>query len=224
MSSQNECIPNLLKIGMTTRTDLKKRMDELFSTGVPVNFKEVASCRVPLEKLKEVEAALHSAFQSHRKGTHEFFEITPAEVIPILKILEKAYGLTDSKKEVQQVIDGVTEEDKIKHGKRPNMDFYKMGLSQGQEMVFVSSKNTDHEIICTVHSNKKVWYEGKEWSLTSLTHVFHPSAIVRPASYWETRTGANLLDLYFEYVKHEAAELKASQEAVTDAANEAKSL
>ncbi len=207
----NECMPNLLKIGMTTRTDLKKRMDELFSTGVPVNFKEVASCRVPLEKLKEVEAALHSAFQSHRKGTHEFFEITPAEVIPILKILEKAYGLTDSKKEVQKVIDGVTEEDNIKHGKRPNMDFFEMGLSVGAVLIY----NNDEAVRCSVTDRKKVEYEGKTYSLSNLTHqLLGTKHAVRPAPLWHTEDGRSLIQLYNETL---AAQLAATDAAIAAA-------
>lgn len=42
----NPAIPNLIKIGMTTAEDVKSRMAQLYTTGVPLPFECVYAARV----------------------------------------------------------------------------------------------------------------------------------------------------------------------------------
>ena len=69
----NPAMPDLIKIGKTTRDDLQARMKELYTTGVPLPFD--CSMAVEVEKKgDELEKALHVAFEPHRLSrSREFF-------------------------------------------------------------------------------------------------------------------------------------------------------
>ena len=43
----NPCMPGIVKIGKTSRTDLQNRMKELYTTGVPVPFEQISLKAVP---------------------------------------------------------------------------------------------------------------------------------------------------------------------------------
>lgn len=84
----NEAMPGLVKIGKTSRCDLKMRMRELFTTGVPLPFECVYACKVKLSHMDELEKALHTAFAPNRVNENrEFFRISPSQPLPILKLL-----------------------------------------------------------------------------------------------------------------------------------------
>ena len=61
---ENKAMPDICKIGITEREDLKQRLKELFSTGVPLPFDCVYAAKV--KDYKEVEKALHNAFKKDR--------------------------------------------------------------------------------------------------------------------------------------------------------------
>lgn len=68
----NECMPGIVKIGMTSRADMDNRLKELYTTGVPQPFECVYACKV--DCFKELEQALHEAFEPQRiNPNREFF-------------------------------------------------------------------------------------------------------------------------------------------------------
>lgn len=94
----NECMPGIVKIGMTSRADMDNRLKELYTTGVPQPFECVYACKV--DCFKELEQALHEAFEPQRiNPNREFFELSrrkqlvylsfSTEVILQLKSLRK---------------------------------------------------------------------------------------------------------------------------------------
>jgi hypothetical protein len=86
----NPSMHGLLKIGMTDRGDLKTRMKELYTTGVPLPFDCVYACIV--EDNAEVEKTMHEKFSKYRVNTRrEFFKIDAERVIGALK----KYEITD---------------------------------------------------------------------------------------------------------------------------------
>lgn len=88
----NPWMPGLVKIGKTTSTRLKARMQNLYSTGVPAPFKVEFSCSLGLSDYSDVEAALHNAFANQRVNKNrEFFQIEPERVIPLLEIFQKTH-------------------------------------------------------------------------------------------------------------------------------------
>ena len=133
----NPCMPNIVKIGQTTKKDLAQRMKDLFSTGVPAPFVAAASCRVPLDQLDKVESALHKAFEKQRVyKTREFFSVSPESVRPILEALESVQGYSDAVSEVNVEIENATKADDTKY-RRENMDFLKMKLHIGDTLIYI---------------------------------------------------------------------------------------
>ena len=95
----NEAMPNLIKVGITSRDDIQQRLDELYysHTGVPLPF----SChfKVAVEDADSVASALYTAFDSDRVNPRrEFFKTPPYRVIALLK----AFALPDQSTVVQE--------------------------------------------------------------------------------------------------------------------------
>lgn len=74
----NAAMPGLTKIGKTAQEDVKYRLSQLYTTGVPVPFECVYACQV--KDCREVEAALHTAFGNVRiNPKREFSKSNPSE-------------------------------------------------------------------------------------------------------------------------------------------------
>jgi hypothetical protein len=192
----NPAMLGIIKIGHTTRGDIKQRMNELFTTGVPVPFECVMACEV--EDCKTVETALHIAFGPNRiHPKREFFKIEPEQPIAILKLFQRKEVTVEVNKE----IDAVTSQedraagDKLKRQRRPPLDFHIMGIPNGSMLFF---NNGEDEKIAIVHTNRKVLYEGRECSLTQLTSEFLGLEYsIQPTPYWSFE-GRSLSDIYNE--------------------------
>ncbi len=186
----NPYFEGLVKIGMTHCLDVTKRISVL-NTAVPKPFGCALAYRVPNSEIGHIEHVLHSTFDDKRVGTSEFFAVAPAKVDVLLCGLGKFEPM---KTMVQSSIDVVV----AKH-KSPNMDFFKMGLHEGQVLVY---KN-DHAVTCTVAKKNRVSYQGEEYSLSRLTHQLLGSKYaVQPSPYWLTENGVSLSSLYIEYTQH----------------------
>ncbi len=59
----NPVMPGIVKIGMTERSDIDKRLRELYTTGVPVPFECAYACKVDPADCAKIEKALHKAFE-----------------------------------------------------------------------------------------------------------------------------------------------------------------
>lgn len=81
-------MPGILKIGKTTQVDVSLRMNQLYTTGVPIPFECVYA--IELEDCSKVEAASHIAFGPSRVNPNrEFFKIDAEQAIAILKLLDQ---------------------------------------------------------------------------------------------------------------------------------------
>lgn len=70
----NPVMPGLVKIGMTAKEDIDKRMKELYTTGVPVPFECQFACKVKKSDCVKIEKALHTAFEPQRiNANREWF-------------------------------------------------------------------------------------------------------------------------------------------------------
>ena len=190
----NEAMPNLVKIGKTTRSDVKTRMSELYSSGVPYQFECVYA--VEVNDCSTVEKALHVAFNPNRVNPkREFFSIDPEQVIAILKLL----GTKDVTPMLNNDLNSnvsATELEAVKQAKkkRPNINYFEMGLEKGTVMTFVN----DPEITVTIASEKKVMYNEEEMSLTRVTkELLELEYAVQPTKYWLVN-GKNLRDIWEE--------------------------
>ena len=84
----NPAMPDIVKIGMTDREDVQRRMAELYSTGVPFPFDCVIARQIEVTEAAKVESALHTAFGPHRiNPSREFFKIDPEQVAVLLQVM-----------------------------------------------------------------------------------------------------------------------------------------
>ena len=193
----NPAMPGMVKLGCTGQQDVTVRKDQLFTTGVPLPFSLEFACRV--QNFKQVEIALHTAFQPDRVSPNrEFFEITPQQAIAILKLLH----VEDVTAEIAVETGSVPETDKAAAeaftARRPAMNFYEMGIPDGSSLTFA-----DGETTATVVAPKKVLFNGQAMSLTAATQQIKglPYA-VQPSPLWsfEGKVLKAIYDETYSYV------------------------
>jgi hypothetical protein len=162
-------MPDCIKIGKTSRDDVEQRLKELSRpTGVPVAFECPYAAEV--EDATKVEEALHKAFAVDRLNpSREFFTTEPQRIIDIIK----AFAISDKTPLAQEVLGKITSpEDKSAQARFGEMrerrgrfpDFSKVGILRGEELVFVKDPTKK----CVVIDDRKVRYEGEEFSLHEL--------------------------------------------------------
>ncbi|WP_216689911.1 GIY-YIG nuclease family protein [Hymenobacter siberiensis] len=176
----NPAMPGMVKIGRTSHDDAKTRIDQLYTTGVPVPFKLEFVCKVP--NSEEVEKALHLAFAPHRVNPkREFFSIEATQAIAILKLLH----VHDSTAEVESQ-PTILEKSEVDAGiqlskkKKPNLNFDEMQIAIGS---LLTCKSNEATVVVT--TSKKVNLNGEEMSLTAATRkVLGNQYNVAPCPYW----------------------------------------
>lgn len=155
----NEGMPNLCKIGFTTRNDVKERAKELYTTGVPYPFQIYYACQV--NNGKNVESILHRLFAENRvNNNREFFDVDPEKVRLALLLTSSAeitpneteYLTTEEIKEIQN-----KEKKKLS-----NFTFQQADIPIGSILYF----SRDSNITCTVYSNNTVRFNGEIVTLT----------------------------------------------------------
>lgn len=197
----NECMPGLVKIGMTTQS-IKARMSNLYGTGVPVQFECIFALRVPVDDLRKVEQIIHLTYEDFRKNPHrEFFEIADTDkLLKWLRGLCSAFHLQEEvTAEVNTELHNVSFADKAyeeevaleKKSRAKNFTFSGLGIAPGTTLYYKG----DPSITCVVHDDRKVLYNGE---VVSLSHVskqllgYH----VQPTPHWFLEDGTLLFDLY----------------------------
>ena len=162
----NPCMPGIVKIGKTSRTDLQNRMKELYTTGVPVPFECVYACRIKLSHMDKLETTLHSAFEPYRVNKNrEFFSIKPEQAIAFMKFVDNIQDVTS---EVSaEIANDLTTDDTLAiakvRKKRPSINFYEMGMHDGDVLVFVQDESKK----VVIAGAKRVVYDCSETSLTA---------------------------------------------------------
>ena len=192
----NPAMPGLVKIGRTKREDIQVRMNELYTTGVPLPFECVIAKQIEDERTGQLEQALHTAFLPDRvNSSREFFAIS----IKRVKVLLGAWPGTDVTPQVNQETEVFKAEKreavkKIESRRpRPNLDFIEMGVPVESLLVSIE---TDEE--ATVIGPKKVRFRGEEVSLTRATQfALNLEHGVGPTPHW-TFKGRVLQEIYDE--------------------------
>lgn len=192
----NEAIPGLIKIGLTKRDELEVRLNELYSTGVPLPFTCEYACRV--KDCKAVENALHTAFTKDRVNpAREFFRTSVEYVKPILELL-KVEDITNAVEQDMNTSINSTEIEALNNYKkrRPQLNFEEMGIPVGAELVM---NYNDQQYKSIVKTYRTVVYNEEEYYLSALTALImeakHPH--VHPTPHW-SYNGKLLSDIYDE--------------------------
>jgi hypothetical protein len=191
----NPAMPGIIKIGKTNHEDVKLRMSQLYSTGVPLPFQcEYAAL---VNAPDEVEKALHKAFSPQRLNPkREFFAIEAYQAIAILKLLEVQNVSTLVEQEPELVDKLEIEAGKAYAAKRPKMNFVEMGIPVGSELVFINGGE-----VAEVLSERTIKFRGEETSITQATRTALGEGYsynVAPGPYW-TYMGRRLRDIYNEF-------------------------
>ena len=187
-------MPGIVKIGMSERSDINKRLSELYNTSVPLPFNCEYACYVNKEDCRKLESAMHEAFRPQRINMNrEFFKIEPSQAIAILNL----FNLVDATAEVSKELDNdLTADDRYAmektFKKRPMLNYFELGLHKGDVLV----SKYDENIKCTVYDAKHVEYEGEVYTLTSLTKkLLNIPTVIRATCYWRYN-GRNLTEIY----------------------------
>ncbi len=182
---------------MTTQKEIDNRMKELYTTGVPVPFECQFACRVKKTDCAKIEKALHTAFAPERvNANREFFRIKVEQAKAILELFHHEDFTNEFIDEIQ---DELTQDDKdaVKKAKprRPPLNFYEMGLHDGDILVFEDDPSITAEII----GPKKVRCgDENEISLTAITTKLRNLNYACQPTPWWTFNGKNLSDIYDE--------------------------
>ena len=146
----NPAMSGLVKIGKTTQTDVTLRMNQLYTTGVPVPFECVYAIEV--DDCSKVESALHIAFGPSRiNPNREFFKIDSEQAIAILKLLEQTDVTPQFSADLNSDVSQAEKDSGKKLKKRPVLDFSIMNIAPGSILLFKDGNTT-----VEVKDNKKI--------------------------------------------------------------------
>jgi len=189
----NPAMPNIVKIGKTTQSDVSLRMSQLYSTGVPLPFE--CAFAVEVEDCSKVETALHIAFDPSRVNPkREFFNIEPEQAIAILKLLGNKEVTPQVNESLNRDVTEAEKDSAKKAKKRPQMNYQEMGIEIGSILEYIEDSSITVEVI----SSKKILYNNEEMSLTRATKkILGLDYAVQPARHW-LYNGKSLRDLYDE--------------------------
>ena len=160
----NEAMPGYVKIGFTkgdSEADVKERMRQLDTTGVPLPFDCVYAAVV--SDVRKVERRMHTVFEKdRRRPNREFFEGIP--VHSAIAALELAEGRNvtpgtppEEDAEGQEVL--------VRPSKRPALTFPMVKILIGAELTFLR----DESKTCIVEDDRQVRYQDKVTTLSPLT-------------------------------------------------------
>lgn len=177
----NPAMPGLVKIGVTGG-NIEERIRGLDNTSVPLSFECFYVAVV--EDPNRVERAIHEAFDDHRiRKSREFFRISPDKPPAIIELL-CLKNITPGQDIVIEAEDQVALNEERK--RKSNFRFSLVGIKPGDELQSVF----DESITCTVKDDRRVYFRGKEDSLSnSALEIAHEKgygwqAVAGPA-YWK---------------------------------------
>ena len=174
----NPCLDGWVKIGMTERNDIERRLQELNSpTNIPLSYRCYAVYEVenPLEVeqrihslIDRVDDSLHAREQLNngRVREREFFKISPETAYGIFKDVAALRGDANKLKLYTPTIAQAQEQELAEsRAKRSNNSFELLNICVGEEIAFLY----DETIIAKVLDNKnRVEFEGSNYSVTGL--------------------------------------------------------
>ena len=163
----NPAMPGIVKIGKTSRDNPQVRMNELYTTGVPLPFECAIAIDTEDEQASNLETALHTAFGPYRLNpSREFFEIESYQAQALLQ----AWPGEDVTPQVNAESDELDPSDRAAVNRfkrrRPNLNFIEMGIQVGSVLISV---DTDEE--AEVTGERQVTFRGEEVSLTAATSL-----------------------------------------------------
>lgn len=174
----NPCLDGWVKIGMTERNDIDRRLKELNTpTNLPLSYRCYATYEV--EQPLEVEKRIHSIIdriddtlhareqlENGRIREREFFKISPETAYGIFKDIAALRNDTDNLRLYRPTQEQSQEEEIAEtRTKRSNNSFKLLNISVGEEIYFLH----DESIVArVVNDRNKIEYENEVYSVTAL--------------------------------------------------------
>lgn len=179
----NDAMPGCIKIGRTN--DLKRRVQEMDNTSVPLPFKLYFA--IETDNDSSIEKNMFAAFEKFRVRTNrEFFALNPESAVSALRI-SGCKEITEMTDEMIDIDGNMIKEKDVFAKRREKFSFDKVGISTGTVLSFTRDNNKT----CTVVDNKNVEYEGTRYSLSGLG-----KQLMNELGYdWDTVCGPD----FFEY-------------------------
>lgn len=207
----NPCLDGWVKIGMTERNDIDRRLKELNTpTNLPLSYRCYATYEV--EQPLEVEKRIHSIIdriddtlhareqlENGRIREREFFKISPETAYGIFKDIAALRNDTDNLKLYRPTQEQSQEEEIAEaRTKRSNNSFKLLNIDVGEEISFLHDENIVAKV---VNDKNKIEYEGEIYSVTALArkllierHGWSEDLHVNGWKYF-TKNGLTLSDL-----------------------------
>ena len=188
----NPAMPGMVKIGKTGR-GVEARINELYTTGVPLPFECAYAARVA--DMDKVEKAFNNAFGPYRINVkREFFGVEPEQAIGLLDLMKLEDVTPAMQAEAESVdVEAKASAEKFKRDRRPPLNYLEMGIPVGSMLIYEG----DGQTTCRVADGRKVSFEGRTLSLSSLTRELRGGAPSSGPSYW-MYNGRPLNDIYEE--------------------------
>ena len=175
----NPCLDGWVKIGMTERNDIERRLQELNSpTNIPLSYRCYAVYEVenPLEVEKRIHSiidriddSLHAREQlgNGRIREREFFKISPEAAYGVFKDIANLRGDAECLKLYTPTLVQAQEQElaESRTKRSSNNSFALLNIAVGEEITFLY----DDTISAKVLNNKNlIEYQGEQYSVTGL--------------------------------------------------------
>ena len=192
----NPCLDGWVKIGMTERNDIERRLKELNTpTNIPLSYRCYAVYEV--DNPSEVEKNIHSIIdridyslhareqlENGRIREREFFKISPETAYGIFKDISNLRGDFDSLKWDKPTCDEMKELEIAENkSKRANSSFKLLNIAVGEKIAFLYDDNIEAEVI---DEKNHIKYDGDKYTVTGLA-----SKILTEKYNWNEETRLN---------------------------------
>lgn len=174
----NPCLDGWVKIGMTERNDIERRLQELNSpTNIPLSYRCYAVYEVenPLEVEKRIHSIIDRVYDSlhareqlnnGRIREREFFKISPETAYGIFKDIASLRGDTSKLKLYAPTLEQSQEQEIAERKtKRSNNSFKLLNIAVGEEITFLYDDAVTAKVL---NDKNQVEYEGESYSVTKL--------------------------------------------------------
>ena len=174
----NPCLDGWVKIGMTERNEIERRLAELNQpTNLPLSYRCYATYEV--DDPKEVEKCIHNLIDLVDDSLHaretlgngrirerEFFKISPEKAYGIFREIAtlrnesenlRLYAPTEEQSYEQEIAEAQT--------RRSNNSFTLLNIPIGTEISFLYDSNITAKVVSSVN---EVEYQGQKYSVTAL--------------------------------------------------------
>lgn len=186
----NPALKDMVKIGYAK--DVEQRRQQLSTTALPYDYEVYATYETPgaLEdkKLHKMIDALNPDLRVSKN--REFYVMTPEQAYELLEAIAAISGSQERLKKIAPDNAGVS--DNEAKTKNPPIDFYKCGIPDGAELVYIY----DSSIRVKVSGSRKVLYNNELTSLSAVVKILKnsPSVHIAGTSYF-TYNGKLITDI-----------------------------